>query len=215
MENLTPLSIELRQCLACRRDAPISFFSKGNNACDCCAEGAPPLPEWIDAKLAKCAARVVCECGAVVAPTSISKHRQTVVHKRIVARLSERDPSFAAEVEAKEMARAEAVRVKAERVRANAAATRVIQEGARTSRELMPPPQPLTPEEMALRERLRIRKEQCRIAAGLPAVKPPKSTTYVCPDCGSSIANKRDNIKIHRRAKKHLIALKNAIVFAP
>jgi hypothetical protein len=209
MENPAPLTTELRRCPACRRDAPATFFSEGRNACNCCAKGAPPLPAWIDAKLAERSARVVCECGADITVSSMLIHRQTGIHKRVVAQLSERDPAFAAEVEAKEMARAEAARVKADRTAANLAALRAEQESGRIRREAMPPPKELTPEEVALRERLRIRKEQYRIAAGRPAVEPPKPVVFVCPDCGSSITNGRDNIKQHRRTKKHLTALKN------
>lgn len=206
---------ERRRCPACRRDAPATFFSEGNNACDCCVEGAPPLPEWIDAKLAKCAARVECECGAAVAAKSMSRHRVTAFHKRMIARLSARDPDFAAEVEAKERARAEAARVQAQREGENAAVRRAEQERARIRREAMPPPKELTPEEVALRERIRIRRELCRIAAGRPAVEPPKPATYVCPDCGSAINNQHSNIKVHRRTKKHLTALKTALVVLP
>lgn len=209
MENPPPLVTELRRCPACRRDAPVAFFSEGKNACDCCAGGAPPLPEWVESKLAKRSARVECECGAYISVISMPRHRQTAVHKRMISRLSERDPAFAAEVEAKDMARAEAARVKADRTAANLAALRAEQESRRIRREAMPPP---TPEEVALRERLRIRKEQYRVAAGRPVVDPPKPTTFVCPDCGRSVVNNHDNIKRHRRTKIHLTALKDSLV---
>lgn len=170
------------------------------------------MPEWVEAKLAERSARVACECGADVAVISMPRHRQTSVHKRMISRLSERDPAFAAEVEAKEMARAEATRVKTERITVNYEARRTEQESTRIRQEAMPPPKELTPEEVALRERFRIRKEQYRVAAGRPAVEPPKPVTYVCPDCGSTITNGRDNIKAHRRSKKHLTALKNGVI---
>ena len=215
MESPAPPTTELRRCPSCRRDAPDTFFSEGKNACDCCAKGAPPLAEWIEAKLAERSARVECEGGADVASSYYTQHQQTSVHKRIVAQLSERDPVFAAEVEAKEMARAEAARVKTARIDENLAALRAEQESRRIRREAMPPPKELTPEEVALRERLRIRKEQYRVAAGRPAVEPPKPVIYVCPDCGSAITNGRDNIKVHRRSKKHLNALKDVTLTPP
>lgn len=166
------------------------------------------MPEWVESKLAKRSARVECECGAYISVISMPRHRQTAVHKRMISRLSERDPAFAAEVEAKDMARAEAARVKADRT----AALRAEQESRRIRREAMPPPKELTPEEVALRERLRIRKEQYRVAAGRPVVDPPKPTTFVCPDCGRSVVNNHDNIKRHRRTKIHLTALKDSLV---
>ena len=215
MESPAPPTTELRRCPSCRRDAPDTFFSEGKNACDCCAKGAPPLAEWIEAKLAERSARAVCECGADVAVISMPRHRQTAIHKRVIAQLSNRDPAFAAEVEAKEVSRAEAARVKDERIGVNLAALRAEQESIRIRREAMPPPKELTPEEVALRERFRIRKEQYRVAAGRPAVEPPKPVIYVCPDCGSAITNGRDNIKVHRRSKKHLNALKDVTLTPP
>ena len=215
MESPAPPTTELRRCPSCRRDAPDTFFSEGKNACDCCAKGAPPLAEWIEAKLAERSARALCECGADVAVISMPRHRQTAIHKRVIAQLSNRDPAFAAEVEAKEVSRSEAARVKDERIGVNLAALRAEQESTRIRRVAMPPPKELTPEEVALRERFRIRKEQYRVAAGRPAVEPPKPVTYVCPDCGSAITNGRDNIKVHRRSKKHLNALKDVTLTTP
>ena len=128
MESPAPPTTELRRCPSCRRDAPDTFFSEGKNACDCCAKGAPPLAEWIEAKLAERSARAVCECGADVAVISMPRHRQTAIHKRVIAQLSNRDPAFAAEVEAKEVSRAEAARVKDERIGVNLASLRAEQE---------------------------------------------------------------------------------------
>ena len=56
---------------------------------------------------------------------------------------------------------------------ANAKAHIANRELSRIQQEAMTP-QELTPEEVATRERVRIRKEQYLIAAGLPAVEPPK-----------------------------------------
>ena len=203
----TPAS-DKKRCPACRRDAPATFFSVGKNACNYCAGGAPQLPEWIDAKLAK---SVVCECGLSLAATSLSRHRQTVTHKMVIAHLSARDPAFAAEVEAKEMARAEAARAKVQREGENAALRRSSQEerALRAEQErTRVAEQVFTPEEEALRERVRIRRELCRVAAGRPAVEPPKPAVYVCPDCGSAVKNNHDNVKMHRRTKKHLMSLR-------
>ena len=113
------------------------------------------MPEWIDAKLAIRAVRVLCECGAQVAFNYIAD---------------------------RELSR--------------------IQQEAMT-------PQELTPEEVA-REWLRVRKEIRRVAAGLPAVEPPKPRTYECPDCKSCITNNKNCIKTHRRTLKHLNAVKAA-----
>ena len=210
MEAPTPQTVEERKrCPACRRDAPITFYTEGNNACNCCTERAPPLPEWIDAKLAIRAVRVLCECGAQVAFNFMSKHRETSIHRRVVAQLSERDPTFAAEVEAKEATRAEAARVMTERMNANAKAHIANRELSRIQREAMTP-QELTPEEVAAREWLRVRKEIRRVAAGLPAVEPPKPRMYECPDCKSCITNNKNCIKTHRRTLKHLNAVKAA-----
>ena len=90
------------------------------------------------------------------------RHRHAI-HKRVITQLSDRDPAFAAEVEAKEMSRAEAARIKDERIGVNYEARRAEQESIRIRREAMPPPKELTPEEVALRERFRIRKEQYRV----------------------------------------------------
>ena len=166
------------------------------------------MPEWVDGKLARRV--VVCECGASLAATSLSRHRQTVTHKMVIAHLSARDPAFAAEVEAKEMARAEAARAKVQREGENAALRRSSQEerALRAEQErTRVAEQVFTPEEEALRERVRIRRELCRVAAGRPAVEPPKPAVYVCPDCGSAVKNNRDNVKGHRRTKKHLMSL--------
>ena len=210
MEAPTPQTVEERKrCPACRRDAPITFYTEGNNACNCCAERAPPLPEWIDAKLVKRAARVLCECGAKLTPSAIAQHRETSIHRRVVAQLSQRDPTFAAEVEAKEATRAEAARVMTERMNANAKAHIANRELSRIQREAMTP-QELTPEEVAAREWLRVRKEIRRVAAGLPAVEPPKPRMYECPDCKSCITNNKNCIKTHRRTLKHLNAIKAA-----
>ena len=67
--------------------------------------------------------------------------------------LSERDPTFAAEVEAKEATRAEAARVMTERMNANAKAHRTNRELSRIQQEAMTP-QELTPEEVAARGEL-------------------------------------------------------------
>ena len=96
-----------------------------------------------------------------------------------------------------------------ERMNANSKAHLANQELSRIQQEAMTP-QELTPEEVAAREWLRVRKEIRRVAAGLPAVEPPKPRVYECPDCKSSITNNKNCIKAHRRTLKHLNAIKAA-----
>ena len=151
----------------------------------------------------------MCECGAKLAPSAIARHRHSDIHRRVIDQLSKRDPTFAAEVETKEATRADAARVMTERMNANAKAHIADREISLVQRESMTS-QELTPEEVAAREWLRVRTEIRRVAAGLPAVEPPKPRMYECPDCKSCITNNKNCIKTHRRTAKHLNAIKAA-----